>query len=321
MSHNRLDLLTLDEQALVDLYATRVAPILQANEGGRVAAMGTYRQRFFWGALGSLAVAGVAFLVWHEVLNAVLFGSAALATAYWYAYQPLQDIAVTTKAQSLSAIAKAIGCDYKLEAFEPDALARFTDIGLLPARDRADFQDRFGGDHRGCGFAFYEGRLERRGKTQSGSRWYTVFRGQLIRVGFPKKFLGVTVVRRDSGTFNVLQRWATSLQRVALGDTRLEAAFEVYSTDQVEARYLIHPVFMERLLALEARFEGRRLRCAFESGDLLIAVEGEDKFELGSMFEQLDDIARVRAIVADITDIVRLIDAVLTAEQSALPPA
>jgi hypothetical protein len=108
---------------------------------------------------------------------------------------------------------------------------------------------------------------------------------------------------------------------VGLGDSRLERAFEVYANDQVEARYLIHPVFMERLLALETQFRGKHLRCAFEGGELLIAVEGGDKFELGSMFARLDDIERARVIVKDVSEIMRVIDAVLTAEQAALPTA
>ncbi len=313
-----VDLLQLDEEKFGRLYADRVEPILKGNEGGRLVALGTYRVRFVWGALGATVIAGAAFYVWNDAFNALIFGAAAFAAAHWYAMEPLRAVGTQTKQQSLNAIAGAIGCSYDLGAFEPDAFARFTDIELVPGCDRSGFQDCFRGDFRGCGFAFYEGHLERRVKTKNGSRWDTVFRGQLIRIEFPKKFQGITVVRRDAGLFNFLQRWATKLQRVALGDSRLEKAFEVYSDDQVEARYLIHPVFMERLLALETQFKGKRLRCAFEAGDLLIAIEGGDKFELGSMFQRLDDIARARAIIADIAEIMRLIDAVLTAEQSPL---
>jgi hypothetical protein len=192
---------------------------------------------------------------------------------------------------------------------------------LLPSCDRSNYQDRFAGSHRGCDFSFCDGHLEQRVKTKNGSRWHTVFRGQLVRVAFPKDFGGITVVRRDAGIFNILQRWTTSLQRVGLGDSRLERAFEVYSNDQVEARYLIHPVFMERLLELETQFRGKKLRCAFVAGDLLIAIEGGDKFEIGTMFARLDDISRARGLCADIVGILRVIEAVLTAEQSALPPA
>ena len=313
-----VDLLQLNEEALTKLYTARIEPILRANEGDRVAALAAYRARCVWGALAAFAIGGAVYALWQDVMNALIFGGIAFAGAHWYAYEPLRTVGLATKQQSLSAVANAIGCSYKLGAFEPDAFARFTDMQLLPSCDRSSFQDCFNGDFRGCGFTFYEGHLERRVKTKNGSRWQTAFRGQLIRVEFPKKFQGVTIVRRDAGIFNILQRWTTSLQRVGLGDGRLEKAFEVYSNDQVEARYLIHPVFMERLLTLETQFKGKRLRCAFENGELLIAVEGGDKFEIGTMFAPLDDIARARAIVTDLTGIMRVIDAVLTAEQSQL---
>ena len=321
MADETLNLVDLDEPALERLYEERIEPILRAGEGDRLTAMKTYVVRRNWGVAVALAV-GAATMAWsNDALNALIFGGVIFAGAHWYAYQPLGAVAAVTKVNSLTAIAGAIGCTYRLGVEEPDALALFDEMQLLPSCDRAAYQDRFAGAHRGCDFAFCDGHLERRIKTKRGSRWQTVFRGQLIRIAFPKKFQGVTVVRRDAGIFNVLQRWTSKLQRVGLGDSRLEKAFEVYSNDQVEARYLIHPVFMERLLALETQFKGKKLRCAFVAGDLLIAVEGGDKFEIGSMFARLDDISRARAIVADVAGIMRVIEAVLTAEHSALPPS
>jgi hypothetical protein len=103
-----------------------------------------------------------------------------------------------------------------------------------------------------------------------------------------------------------------------LVDARFERAFEVYSTDQVEARTLMHPVFMERLLEMETIFKGKSVRCGFEMGDLLVAVEGGDKFEAGSMFKPLADPERARKLITEIGLVFRLIDAVLTAEQAPL---
>lgn len=319
MPKDTVDLLNLDEAALERLYEARIEPVLKAGEANRLTAMKAYVLRRNLGIAVAAAAGGIVYFVWGDVLNAMIAGGFVFAAAHWYAYRPLKEVANATKTQSLTAVASAIGCTFDVGAFEPEAFARFTDMDLVPGCDRSSFQDCFKGAYRGCAFTFYEGHLERRVKTKRGSRWETVFRGQLIRIAFPKKFHGVTIVRRDAGVFNVLQRWTTSLQRVGLGDSRLEEAFEVYSNDQVEARYLIHPVFMERLLGLEAQFKGKRLRCAFEDGDLLIAIEGGDKFELGSMFASLDDIERARLIVKDVTEVMRVLDAVLTAEQGALP--
>jgi hypothetical protein len=264
-------------------------------------------------------LAALAWWLFAELMPVLFAGLAVAFGGGVFAYAPLQTVATDTKRQSLTAIAESVGCGYQLNGFEPQALASFKELGLLPGCDRENFEDCFTGTHHGCPFAFYDGHLEKRVKTKNGERWDTVFRGQLIRVAFPKKFDGTTIIRRDRGMFNFMQRWMSSLQRVGLGDSRLEKAFEVYSDDQVEARYLIHPVFMERLLELETKFSGKDLRGAFVEGNLLIAIEGGDKFEVGTMFSNLNDIARARTILGDITGIMHVVDAVLTAERGVLP--
>lgn len=313
------DLLALSEDAFTRLYAERVEPIFRAQEENRRAAMKTFQGRAVMTAVAAVATAALAWWLFADAMPVLFAGIGIGVGGFIFAYAPLQTVATDTKRQSLTAIAESIGCGYQLDAFEPQALATFNELRLLPGCDRQNFEDCFSGDHKGCAFAFYDGHLERRVKTKNGERWDTVFRGQLIRIAFPKKFLGTTIIRRDQGMFNFMQRWASSLQRVGLGDSRLEKAFEVYASDQVEARYLIHPVFMERLLELETKFQGKDLRGAFIEGDLLVAIEGGNKFEVGTMFAKLDDIGRARAIVGDITEIMRLIDAVLTAEQGVLP--
>jgi hypothetical protein len=86
----------------------------------------------------------------------------------------------------------------------------------------------------------------------------------------------------------------------------------------VEARYLVHPVFMERLLELEETFKGKALRCCFQAGYLILALEGGNKFEAGDMFKPISDPDRAKTFVREIAQILKLIDAVLTAEQGPL---
>jgi hypothetical protein len=146
----------------------------------------------------------------------------------------------------------------------------------------------------------------------------TVFRGQIIRMTFPKKFLGTTVVRRDAGIFSGLMGLGSKMERVGVADPTFEKTFDIWSTDQVEARYLVHPVLMQRLLDLERNFEGKRLRCGFQDGEVVIAIEGGDKFEVGDMKKPLTEPAMARAIVDELRTIMLLIDDILTAEEAVL---
>jgi hypothetical protein len=314
-----LNLVDLQESQFAALYSGKIEPILRSKEGPRIEAVRTFWQRGAVGTVGTGAATAAAFYIIQDPEPAFYAGAIGLALTSWWAYSPVQQVATATKSQSLRTIADAISCTYDMTAFVPDGIEHFTSLSLLPSFDRSDYQDRFTGTHHGCDFAFFDGHLERKVRTNKSTSWRTVFRGQLICIDFPKKFLGTTVVRRDKGLFNFMDRWGTSLQRVGLSDSRLEKAFEVYADDQVEARYLIHPVFMERLLDLETQFKGKNLRCAFFQGQLLVAIEGGDKFEMGSMFRTLLDEKRVRQVVQDLSEIMRVIEAVLTAERGVLP--
>lgn len=314
-----LNLVDLHESAFLQLYTNDIEPILRTREGERIAAVKECVQRSIKGGLSTIAAVALVFFIANNIELSLYALAGGLALTSWWAYAPVQTVASATKYQSLSSIADAIACDYEMGGFAPDGIEHFTSLSLLPSCDRSEYQDRFAGSHHGCEFAFFDGHLEKKVRTNKSTSWRTVFRGQLICIDFPKKFLGTTIVRRDAGMFNFLERWSTKLARVGLGDGQLEKAFEVYSDDQVEARYLIHPVFMERLLELETRFKGKNLRCAFFEGQLLIAIEGGDKFEIGTMFRTLLDEKRVRQVVNDLSDIMKVIEAVLTAERGALP--
>lgn len=313
-----LDLAHMSDAQFAEFYQERIEPLFTAAEADRVAAVTTFRQRISLGAPVAALLAVLTFVFFQEGVAALIVGAIAGVIAFTVAYLPLQKISDRVKESSLRAIAASIGVTYGSSGGQPASIARFNSLNLLPGFDRSHFEDFFHGERQGCAFDLCEATLEDERTDKDGDKSYvTVFRGQIIRISFPKAFLGVTVVKRDIGMFNAL-RGMGELKQVNLGDTTFEKAFEVYSSDQVEARYLVHPVFMERLISLEQAFNGRKIRCGFQNGDLLIAVEGENKFEIGDMFKPLADPARARRIVDDIAEVLRLMDAVLTAEQGAL---
>lgn len=313
-----LDLAALDEAGFQKLYAEKIGPLFEGFEQPRQAAVTTFRRRMWRGgpaALGLGIAAGLAFQSVMAGLMVAVFS--ALGVAVW-AYGPLQKVGGQVKQSALDAIAAVIGVRYRHKDFPPAAFDRCGALGLTPSHDRSTFEDHFQGARHGCGFDLYEAHLEDERRDKDGdTTWVTVFRGQIIRIVFPKRFLGVTVVRRDRGLFNAFGG-RKGFERVGLADPEFEKLFEVYSTDQVEARTLVQPVFVARLVDLEKSFDGKRIRCAFEGGELLVAIEGGDKFEPGNLFKTLIDPARARKLVDEIAQIMRLMDAVVTAETAPL---
>lgn len=313
-----IDLGRLDDAGFDRLYKERIEPCFVANEGDRVAAVAQFQRRLMISGGVALALSAGGFLIWREwhVVAVILFMSAVVAGIV--AYQPLAKVGRALKQQYCAAIADAIGATFTIGAFQPPAFERLRALGLVPGFSRSSFEDLFSGAYKSSAFELYEGHLEQRHTDSKGrTRYSTVFRGQLIRMHFPREFLGVTIVRRDAGVFNVFgggKADGRKLERVRLVDSRLERAFEVWGTDQVEARYLLHPVMMERLLELETKLHGKGLRCAFEGGDMLVAVEGGNLFEPGDLFKPLVDPSRARRIVTEISGVFGVMDQVLTAQ-------
>ena len=315
-----VDFANLDDAAFDRLYRERIEPCFVANEAGRHAGVASFKRRglIVLGIVAALAL--VAFLIWRAFAPVAFLLIAGGVLGGVWAYQPLAKLGEKLKQEYCSAIAEALAGAFSMGGFAPPAFERVRVLSLVPAFARSKFEDCFSGAHRGARYDLYEAHLEQRHTDSKGrTRYSTVFRGQLIRLHFPREFLGTTVVRRDAGMFNVFgggQSHGRKLERVGLVDPKFEKAFEVWGTDQVEARFLVHPVMMERLLELETVLQGKRVRCAFEGGDMLIAVEGGNLFEPGDLFKPLNDPARARRIVDDIASVIRVMEQVLTAQSA-----
>lgn len=293
------------------MYAARIAPELANREAARKEAVRRHNL-----ALGvGLAVSVVALIIGNmrqaESGALVLFGGAPIAAAWFYGRWELRKVAKDVKTVLMNAIAAHAGLRFSEAVPTPPAFDTFMQRRLLPRYTRKTFEDLIEGERAGCAFQLYEAHLQERRQSGRSSTMVTVFRGQLVRIAFPTAFHGTTVVLRDAGMFNFAKGAGSDLKRVGLVDPVFEKAFEVFGSDQVEARYLLTPTFMERLLELERELEGSKLRAAFTGGDLLIAVEGGDMFEAGSMFETLHDPERARRIMGEIETIHGMIDALL----------
>ena len=307
-----IDLANLDEAGFQALYTERIEPCFRENESDRVAAVASFKRRLLIGGLLAVLVVIAALSASGEIaLFAAIFLGFGL---YWYAYAPLAKVGRKVKQDYCTAIAQAMDSSFTIAGFAPPALERLKHLRLLPGYARANFEDLFSGAYKDASFDLYEGHLEQRSTDSKGrTRYSTVFRGQLIRMTFPRKFLGITIVRRDAGVFNAFGG-GLGLKKVGLEDPLFEKAFEVWGNDQVEARYILHPVLMQRLLDLETSFKGKRLRCGFEDGDILVAIEGGNLFEPGDMFKSFDDPARARRIIDEIAKVIRVMDQVLGAQ-------
>ncbi|CUU37391.1 Protein of unknown function (DUF3137) [Armatimonadetes bacterium GXS] len=132
-------------------------------------------------------------------------------------------------------------------------------------------------------------------KGRRQEHWHTIFRGLFITADFHKDFHGITLVFPDPeqqllGRFG---QWLQGLsakignqpgELVKLEDPEFERMFKVYSTDQIEARYILTPSLMARIVDF-AKKTRASIRLSFVNSRLYLAIPTwHNYFEPPSLF-------------------------------------
>ena len=193
------------------------------------------------------------------------------------------------------AIAGALRLEYAhdCEPERPFELAKL--CRLVPDHDRGRFEDRWSGHFGDIPFALHEAKLEKRRGSGKNRRWVTVFRGIIMSVGYKRRFHGTTILVRDNAHRKF---WGGKKDHVTVDGLQLdyaemvhpdfEDAFDIYTSDQVEARHLIDPLYVEQLIALEHAYSGSNVGTIFHEGSLVVALKAENMFESGNIEARRD---------------------------------
>jgi len=106
----------------------------------------------------------------------------------------------------------------------------------------------------------------------------TIFRGIFFIADFNKKFAGETFVVPDNAE-KFLGSFGTMFQKMAVGrpplvkleDVAFEKEFCVYGTDQVEARYILSPALMQRIMEFKNK-SNHDISISFIDSNIYIAI-------------------------------------------------
>ena len=132
--------------------------------------------------------------------------------------------------------------------------------------------------------------------SKNNESWSTVFQGLFIVAEFHKHFAGQTVVLPDSAQNHfgdLIGSWLQSNninrnELVKMDNIEFEKEFVVYSSDQIEARYILSPVLMQRLLSFQKKSQ-HPVYISFIGESIHMAIEyNKDLFE-PSVFRSLLD--------------------------------
>lgn len=275
---------------------------LESQVATRAAAKDKAHRRWTWSACILMPV--LAFLwfgpEWSFQAKAVV-SFIGCGLGYGWGNAPILAAKKRVKVGINSAIAGALGLHYAHELTPGGEWEHARDFGLVPSFDRSSFEDDWSGDLGGHPFRLYEAHCEERRGSGKSRRWVTVFRGAIIRIGSQRRLHGITLLQRAGehksffglgGRKDAVKLGGHHLGAVDMVLPAFEDVFELWSTDQVEARWLADPAYVERLVAVEQAFHGSNIRTLWIDGALIVAIESGDMFESGSI-DPDDDAAKV----------------------------
>ena len=100
-----------------------------------------------------------------------------------------------------------------------------------------------------------------------------------------------------------------ALNEVLLEDPNFAKRFNVYSSDQVEARYLVTPAFMHRFYNLKTAFGAKKAKCSFYDNTLMIAINtNKNLFEICNLFKSLQEPSSINEFYRELNSIFKMIE-------------
>lgn len=167
---------------------------------------------------------------------------------------------------------------------------QFIESCLFPDHfNRYNGEDYFSGKHGTADFHFSELYVKRveKVKTNKGTRTQVidVFSGLFFTADFHRNFFFRTIIKPDTAE-GIMGVFGRGVQRIAYGerlvdleDPEFEEMFVVTADNQVEARYILTPAFMEKIKNLRKKL-GCKLYLSFVNSKVYLAIPlRENMFE------------------------------------------
>lgn len=314
--------MTLDPRNLRQLYDTELRPLIKALDIQRM----QLRKRIVISSISIVAIAvGIIFMMLGMGNPAyALYAAIAclvIGIIVWGAINngPLKDYRFKFKHMIIGRLVQRYDPGLRYEPTDGITRAEFEASQIYRHRiDRYKSEDLITGRIGATTFRLSEIHAEYKVKkrtSKGGTRteWHTLFRGVFFIADFNKRFNGTTVVLPDmaertlGGLGKLLQEWGGNLgaqpgQVVRLEDPVFENMFAVYSTDQIEARYILSTSLMQRLIQFSQN-AGISTSLSFINSAVYVAIPStKDRFEPPFLFAkgELVNLADLRAYLNDI---------------------
>lgn len=121
--------------------------------------------------------------------------------------------------------------------------------------------------------------------------------------------IAVTAVALGLIYFSLFSNKGEALDEVKLEDVAFCRNFRAYSSDQVEARYLLTTAFINRFQNLNTSFCSKRAKCSFFNDEIMFAIDtNKNLFEVGSLFKTLQKPDSINVFYNELSSIYKMVE-------------
>ena len=175
--------------------------------------------------------------------------------------------------------------------------------------DRYSGEDLFVGTWGKTKFKFSEVDAEEKyertnAQGHRSTHYETIFKGVIFIAEFHKNLKGITRVKEGKDGF--FEKLFAGKSKVNLENPEFEKIYNTYSDNQVEARYILTPDMMERMLKLREKFKSK-VEFSFAHNLVFIAISSnKDKFEVDS--KKPIDKQQIKRVFSELETFLEIID-------------
>ena len=262
------------KSAFDEVYKTQIEPYLEDIEKTRVKMAADFKDKM---TTYSAIAFVVALFLPIDIFQKIFILLVVILFIYMIAFSlSFKTFPIEVKDKLLPVILKVFGDFHRLntEAISFEEIKKYK---IFPSATSCSNDDVIAGKYKNLDICIQENNLTHRSGGKN-SHTITDFDGLIIKVTSNKNFTGTTIVRPDEYSSNI-----DNLQQVHLEDPVFEKIYNVYSTDQIEARYLLTTAFMERLQNAGSSFERNaeekhRTYCIFDKGYIFLFLSSNENF-------------------------------------------
>lgn len=181
-----------------------------------------------------------------------------------------------------------------------------TSAGLFKKYCQVLMEENFTGHYKSTKFSVAETKLIYTTGSGKNRRDKTLFRGVLIAIPLQKEIVSQTVAYNEIFTFD---HTFTDFERVDLEDEDFMKEYNIYSTSQIDPRFILSPVFIERLKKLKKAFNTKKIDFAIFDNHILLFVHiRKNLFEPFSIFKSFYNMEVFLNFYREIESICNLVD-------------